>query len=158
MKYKVIRDSSEKEGHGWLFAPSKVCLGTEVRSLYTADYTIVGHEESFVIERKGSVAEFYGNLFEERFIDELERLDQFVHPFAVLEFTMSDILSFPYGSGIPKRLWRKLRNKGPFILKTLLEFELRYKTRFILAGKKGKEVAQSLFKRILELNPEGGPL
>lgn len=149
-RFRVTRDSREQKDHGWLFSPSANCEGTDTSTLPTGDYTLQGFEEVFIIERKGSVAEFYGNVFEDRFEAELLRLEEFKYPFIILEFTLGQLSSFPYGSGIPKSEWPKLKANGSFLLKKFWEYQFRFKTRIIPAGKKGKEAALSLFKRVVE--------
>jgi len=151
-KYTVIRDTREHNDKGWLFAKSSRCEGTETVKLDTGDYSVVGMEESFCIERKGSVTEFARNVTENRFERELERLESFDYPFIILEFSMADILDYPKNSGIPYSKRKQLRFRGPFILKRLIEFQMKYKTKILICGSRGKEVASSIFKRIIELD------
>jgi ERCC4-type nuclease len=148
-KYQVIRDSQEKANY-WTFSCSKSCEGTEVKRLKTGDYTLVGLENVFTIERKGCIAEFAQNISQKRFERELKRLEKFKYPFILLEFTLEDIMRFPYSSNIPQHLWAKLRVNPSYILKRLLEYQLTYKTKILLVGAHGKEVASSLFKRVYE--------
>jgi len=147
----VIRDTREQEkGDGWWFPESTLCAGTVVQTLKTGDYTLEGFEETFVIERKSGSAEIAQNITEKRFVRELERLEEFKYPFIIAACTWDDIYNFPKGSDIPQRVWPKLRAKNFFMVKTLLEYQLKYKTRIILAGSHGQDIAKSLFKRILE--------
>lgn len=147
----VYRDSRENEnGNGWWFPESTICAGTIVKGLKTGDYTLEGFENDFVIERKSGTAEIAQNINEGRFIRELERLEEFKYPFLIAECTWDDVLAFPAQSGIPQRVWPKLRVKNTFILRRLLEYQLKYKTRIILAGAHAQNVAKSLFKRIIE--------
>jgi hypothetical protein len=150
VQYTVIRDTQEQQG--WDFIPGPSCLGTIKQKLPTGDYTLVGYEDIFTIERKGSTGELAKNIYEGRFERELQRMEGFAHPFMVVEFTMEDILSFPKNSGIPIRLWPKLKTTSFFLLKRFIEFQVQYKTHIILAGKQAKEVASSIFKRIVEEN------
>ncbi len=151
-KYTVIRDTREKKRKGWMFSAGGIIAGTVTDILKTGDYTLEGLEKKIVIERKASTSEFATNINEERFDDELERMSSFEHPFLVLEFSMDDIINFPVGSGIPAYLWPKLKVTSHYMLKRLLEYQLKYKPQIILAGRdNGKEVAMSLFKRIAEL-------
>jgi ERCC4-type nuclease len=145
MGYTIIRDSREHEGEGWLFEETACCMGTCIRSLKTGDYTIKGYEDQFVIERKKSISEFAGNVFQNRFEQELKRMEKFKFPFIILEFNMDDLIKWP-----PFYLRNKVRSNGQVILKRLLEFQLQYKTKIIFAGTHGKEIATSLFKRIIE--------
>ena len=150
-KYTVLRDTREKEGQGWNFAPSKYCDGTIDRALPTGDYTILGCEATFVIERKGSIAEFAGNLYENRFIRELERLRSFTHAYIVLEFTLDDVMNFPASSSIPRNRWKYLKVTPSLFMKRITEFQVEYSSiHFIFAGSSGKSFASSLCKRIAE--------
>lgn len=159
-RYKVIRDTREKEGKGWDFSTSLSCLEVIDKKLPTGDYTLVGYENIFVIERKGSVGEFCGNLTQARFIgkfdekkkiekqSEIIRLDSFIYPYIILEFTMEDLLRYPKDECWKVR--KRVRFTGSAALKKMHEIEMQHKSRFIFAGNKGKEVASSLFKRLTE--------
>lgn len=150
-KYQVKRDTREQEEHGWMFPESDTCLGTLTETLATADYTLAGYEKLFVIERKGSPAEFCQNIVQDRFDRELKRLEEFTHPFIICEFDMWHIQNFPKKSGIPERLWPKLRITPQYFLLRFWEIQLQYKVRIILAGADGgRNAASSLFKRIIK--------
>jgi hypothetical protein len=149
MKYRVIKDTREKFG-SWVFSPSANCLGMEIRGLRTGDYTIEGYEDKLTVERKANTAEFCTNINEGRFERELKRMESFAHPFMILEFEAEDIINFPVNSGIPKEKWGELKVTPWYMLKRLTEFQIEYKTQIILAGKRGKVIAASIFKRVLE--------
>lgn len=151
MKYTVIRDTREHRDKGWTFAGSTRCVGTETTKLDTGDYSLKGMEELFCIERKGSVSEFARNVTENRFEKELKRLESFKYPFIILEFEMSDIIDYPKNSGIPYNKRNQLRFRGPFILKRLIELQMQYKTKILICGSRGREVASSIFKRVVEI-------
>jgi hypothetical protein len=150
MGYTVLRDSQEQKGHGWYFLKSKNCDGTTEVKLPTGDYTLEEYQTRLIIERKGSCGEFAQNIVQERFERELIRMESFDFSFIVLEFTMNDVLAFPKGSGVPRSEWPKLRITSYFLLKRLIEFQYKYKAKIILAGSHGKDVASSIFKRMIE--------
>jgi hypothetical protein len=150
MKYTVLRDTREKDKQGWIWEPSKLCNGTVAQGLSTGDYTIEGFENIFVIERKGSISEWAGNVVQARFTKELERLSALPYAWILLEFNMSDVIKYPAGSGIPKSMWRRLKFTGPFILKKMTEMVIKYKVPIWLCGDQGKEVASNIFKRMIE--------
>lgn len=157
-KYTVIRDTREKAGQGWSFAPSANCEGTECRALKTGDYTILGYEDDFIIDRKGSISEFAGNIYQARFLAELERMRTFRVAIVLLEFTLDDVMAWPASSGIPRARWSSLRLTGFAFLKRINELELAFPgVRFVFAGGSGKSYAASLFKRLTE-RPEGPPV
>lgn len=148
-KVRILKDSREQQG--WFWAGDSTFAGTAISTLKTGDYTLEGHQDNFIIERKGCLAEFAGNIFQKRFINEMERLEGFTHPFIILEFSMDDILNFPQSTNIPCHKRRFLKVNPYLILKRLIEFQLQFKTKIILAGKyNGKKVATSIFKRILD--------
>lgn len=153
-RYTVIRDTREKDEQGWNFSPSKNCAGTVDGTLPTGDYTIQGFETAIVIERKGSIAEFAGNLYQARFVRELERLRQFPHAFIVLEFSFDDVLNFPASSSIPRSRWRFLRITPNLFVRRIAELQQMFPTvQFIFAGSGGKLFAASHFKRIFSRGP-----
>lgn len=140
-KYKVLKDTREQEG--WEFP------NMEVVTLKTGDYTIEGYEKDFVIERKGSISEFCQNLTQKRFEKELQRLEDFAHPFIFLEFYFDKLILFPEGSGIPRYIWPKLRVTPGLLLKRLAELQMQYKTKILFVGDYGKQMAISLFYRVI---------
>jgi len=147
-KYKVIKDTREQLG--WEFNPSPSCEGMTIATLKTGDYSLEGFEDKFVIERKGDLSEFSMNITQKRFHSELERLESFELPFVILEFTMEDIYKFPQSTQIPPSKYKFIKITPQFIVKALLDIEVQFKTKIILAGKFGREVASSLFKRVCE--------
>ena len=126
-------------------------MGTIDRGLPTGDYTLDGFETRFVIERKATTGEISQNIYEARFKRELERLQDFEHPFIIMEFTIDDILKFPLDSGIPAYLWKKIRTTPSLLLAKIMELQLTYRTKFVFAGGNGKRVAACLLKRMTEL-------
>ena len=161
-KMTVVRDTREKVDQGWTFPLSDACAGTIVKKLDTGDYSLLGFENLITIERKGCVAEFCGNLTQARFIgkydphkslaeqSEIVRLEQITWPFILLEFTIEDLIKYPNLLEIPPRLRKTIRFRGFAALKKVVELQMKYKTKIIFCGKKGKDVAASIFKRVAE--------
>jgi hypothetical protein len=149
--YTVARDRREKPGKGWTFPAGPTCGGTVETTLGTGDYSLIGFEDRFVIERKGRSSEFAGNLFEARFLRELDRLDAFQHAFVFLEFHLSDLVHWPATSGIPASRRKQLRLTAPAYVKRFWELTLQHPNiHFQFVGDHGREAASSLFKRIVE--------
>lgn len=149
--YTVIRDTREKNGEGWVFGETSTCLGTVSETMHTGDYTLSGLESIITVERKGSVKEFAGNLTQPRFERELERMATFKYAYVILEFELSDIMSWPVGCGLPPYKWRCIRTSKYFLLSRFWELQMKYPyVRFLFVGKHGKEAVSSLFKRIAE--------
>mgnify|MGYP003119589363 FL=1 len=148
-KYNVIKDTREQKG--WDFSDSASCSGTTIGKLDTGDYSLEGYEETLSIERKGSISEFARNITEKRFERELERMVEYKYRYVILEFNMRDIMDYPHGSGIPYSKRKYIKIKGPFILKRTLELGMKYNVHILFCGAYGKEVASSIFKRVVEL-------
>lgn len=148
-QYLVKKDSREQQG--WSFPAQSACLGTEIATLKTGDYTLAGLEDKFVIERKQNSAEIATNLFQPRFERELCRLDSFENPYIFIECDLFDIIHYPENSGIPRNRWSTLRVTPQLLLKRLHEIQIAHPgLRIWFVGQKGRETASSLFKRIVE--------
>lgn len=156
MKYTVIRDSREQQG--WFFSASKSCEGMTEKALPTGDYTLVGYELLLTIERKGSTGEFARNLLDKRFERELLRMERFKFAYVILEFNMADLMNFPKGSGIPVSKWPQIKTTPYFLLMKFLQLQLDHpNVQVIFAGNYGKDVASSIFKRVIERCPAVTP-
>lgn len=125
---------------------------TSKKKLNTGDYSIEGMESIFTIERKMSVSEIATNITENRFKDVLERLSKIPHAYIIMEFNIEDIYTFPVGSDIPKKMWDKLRIKGNYIMKILLEASMNNNIHLLFCGdaSNAERTAISLIKRIYE--------
>ena len=84
------------------------------------------------------------------FKQELERLEEFKHPFVICEFPFSLLERYPEGSGIPLHSQSKLKVTPKFLIKRFFEIELRFKTKFLFTDQGGFYAARSLMKRVLE--------
>ncbi len=148
-KYSVLID--EREQKPWFFPQSSLCDGQKFTTLKTGDYTLQGYEDILSIEKKASTGEFATNINEARFFRELERLDKFAHPFLILEFDYEDMISFPKNSGIPQKVWPKLRVTPNYMIKKLTEIDLNFRTKIIFAGHGGgQERAEIIFKYMVQ--------
>ncbi len=146
--FDIIIDTREKQP--WLFEAHK----TISRKLDTGDYSICGLEDQLCIERKKSVAELANNLTDQRFKNELERMSKYKFSFLILEFDYRHIDSFPEGSGIPKRLKKKVRVKGPFIISCLSQIRIKYNIHIIPCSNAiyAEYVAYDIMKRVYQLS------
>lgn len=126
---------------------------TANQKLDTGDYSIQGLENVFAIERKRTVSEIANNITESRFKDVLERLQKFQHKFILLEFTLNNVLDYPIGSTVPKRMWHTLKITSKYILKYLTEINIKYGIHTIYCGNRenAEEVALCIMKRMVEL-------
>lgn len=117
----VVRDSRER--NPWTFGSFKSVASVVSKKLDTGDYSVQGLEEILIIERKGAITEFAKNVTEKRFWRSLDRMSGYSHAYLVLEFTELDILKYPKGSGLPPKLWNKVRVRGKFMMSCIKKIE-----------------------------------
>lgn len=144
--FHIIVDSREQ--NPWNFDT----MEKSVSKLDTGDYSLKGMEEIFCIERKGSVSEFANNITEKRFKDVVERLSKVQHAFLLFEFDLEDVLIYPVGSNVPKRMWDKLRISPKFILKHINELQLLQNVKVLFCGdaSNAEKMALSLMRKAYE--------
>lgn len=145
-KFTIIQDTREQTPFN--FRPSTYVEGVKLLKLDTGDYTILGLEQTFVLERKKSVSEVATNVTDPRFLRELDRLAHFPLPFLICEFNLEDVLMYPVGSGIPKSRWRYLKTTGAFILNRLTAYQFDYGLRVMFAGSHGQTQALEIMKKV----------
>ena len=145
--FTIIVDSREQQP--WDFKN----YATAKQKLDTGDYSIEGLENIVTIERKKSVNEFANNITEKRFKDWTGRLSEVEFSYVLLEFNLSDVLRYPVGSNIPKRMWDKIRISPNYIIKNLLELNLNYNIDVIFCDNaaNAEHLAEQIFKRIFYL-------
>jgi len=148
-QYTVCRDSREQQG--WTFSGNVYCAGTLIKGLKTGDYSLLGLEETFSIERKRNTAEFAQNIIQKRFENEMKRMETIPHSYLILEFTLNDLMKWPLNSGLPPYIQSKTKISKKFLLSRFMDFQTQYNTKIILAGIYGKDIASSLFKRMWDL-------
>lgn len=152
-EYIIIRDTREKQG--WDFPPDGKCMGIEVATMRTGDYTLKGFEDLICIERKKSPSELAGNLGIKKkpFEAEMQRMKDFKYPFIVCEFSMTDLLEYPKNSDIPRSKLDKVIIGGKYMLKCLLEYQLEYNIKILFCdnAQHAATVAASLMKRLYEI-------
>jgi ERCC4-type nuclease len=152
-EYIILRDTREKQG--WDFPRDALCLGVEDIALKTGDYSMKGHESVICIERKKEVAEIAGNIgkYKKRFEAELERLRAFRYAYIVCEFSLQDIIDYPKFSRVPKQRRENISITGKYVLKCLIEYQLKYGVHVIFCenAENAAVFARSLMKRIHEM-------
>lgn len=125
---------------------------TAVRKLDTGDYSIEGYEDIICIERKQSISEFVNNMSEKRFKDVLGRMQSYKYKYMIFEFTFSDVLNFPIGSSIPRKVWSKLRISPNYIIKYMSDILTIYgiPIMFCDSAVGAEKLAMSLMRRAIE--------
>jgi ERCC4-type nuclease len=123
-----------------------------ISKLDTGDYSLKGLEHIFCIERKGSVSEFANNITEKRFKDVIERMNKIPNSFLLCEFDLEDVLIYPVGSNVPKRMWDKLKISPKFILKHMIELQIIYNIKLVFCGNasNAEKMAISIMRKIYE--------
>tara|TARA_R110002020_G_scaffold81578_1_gene202460 strand:+ start:1903 stop:2388 length:486 start_codon:yes stop_codon:yes gene_type:complete len=151
--FTVIKDTREQEGY--YFSKYDKCEGMIERKLDTGDYSIEGLEEKICVERKASPEELATNLGQKKnaFMNEIGRMKTFRHKFILLEFSLQDLVEFPEGSRIPESQKAKVKISGKYMLKMLMEFQLKHNIHVVFCGNKHNAflTLTSLFKRINEM-------
>jgi ERCC4-type nuclease len=122
------------------------------RKLDTGDYSVEGLENLLCIERKYSISEFVNNMGEKRFKDVLERMKAYQYAFIIMEFNFSDILNFPVGSTIPKKVWDKLKISPSYIIKYITDIQMKYGIHILFCDSVvgAEKMALSIMRRVVE--------
>jgi len=126
-KYVLIRDTREKEGHGWDFDLDEFCAGTEHKKLDEGDYTIQGMEHLFRVERKGCISEFAGNIGKHRarFYREIERLKPIKYKFIVIEEDFDTIANYHLSNKITPN----------YIISNIISLQVKHGIQVVFVGK-----------------------
>lgn len=145
--FHIIVDTREQ--HPWSFEH----MTKSVSKLDTGDYSLKGLESLFCIERKGSVSEFANNITEKRFKDVVDRMRRIPYAFLLLEFDLEDVLIYPVGSNVPKKMWDKLKITPKFILKHIIELQILHNIKVVFCGdpSNAEKMAITIMRKIYEL-------
>ena len=102
------------------------------------------------IERKKSASEFANNVTESRFKDVVERLHSMKYAFLLLEFDLEDILIYPVGSSVPRKMWDKIKISPAFIMKHILELQINYNIKVVFCGDStnAEKMAEYILKKV----------
>lgn len=151
-RFHIIRDTREKQGHGWFWEENAYCSGTTIAKLDVGDYTIEGFEKKLCIERKESVSEFAGNCGEKRFSRVLDRMAEYEHSFLLFEFSWFDIERYPEGSGIPIYKQPRIRIKGKYMMRVITTTMVEKGIHVIACGDKARaeQMAFNIMRKVYE--------
>jgi ERCC4-type nuclease len=142
--FTIIIDTREQQP--WSFEH----YTTANRKLDTGDYSIEGLEDVICIERKKSINEIANNITESRFIDVVDRMSKFKYAFMLLEFNLEQVLNYPIGSNLPRRLWGKIKITPAFIMKHILELQLNHNIKIMFCGSpsNAEKTAEFILKKV----------
>lgn len=135
----IIRDTREKDDHGYKFKASTSCAGMVEEKLDFGDYAIQHHLDLIIIERKASVTELCNNIgkHRERFERELQRMvdAKVARKYIVIE---------DYYSSIFRQKYTKMKPSA--IFESIMAFQVKYGVAFLFVGTKemGHKVTRSL--------------
>jgi ERCC4-type nuclease len=149
-EFTIIVDTREQKP--WSFENHTIAN----TKLDTGDYSIEGLENILCIERKRNVAEIANNITEDRFKDVIDRIKTYKFPFILLEFNINDVLRYPIGSTIPKKLWSKIRISPQYIMKHLIDMQVENNIHVIFCGdsSNAEKIALSIMRRVYKMNLE----
>jgi ERCC4-type nuclease len=128
---KIIQDTREKKP--WEFDQDWID-DVIVQKLDYGDYSLYGYERSLCIERKRNTAEIANNMIAARFTKLLNNISNFQYPFLICEFSISDIVNFPIGSGLPKRVMHRTKVSAGWMLSFMSKISIDYGINIIYAG------------------------
>jgi len=148
--FEIIIDTREQ--NPFIFTSSKI-KDIHHEKLDSGDYTIKGFEDKLFIERKQSVAEFYNNVNEKRFWDEIERSQTYKYRYIIFEFSASDVEMFPYGSGLPKNVISKLKISSAYLMKCIAKIQVKFDIHVIFGGNRDNSIylITNIMKEISQL-------
>lgn len=149
MGFTVLVDTREKQP--WEFLSSSI-LGREFVKLDSGDYTVDGLEDILAIERKRDVAELANNVTEKRFPDWLERMAEKRFKYILIECDLQDVIDYPVGSSVPKRLWGKVRISGSYLMKCISQIQVKYGIHVVFCSnaRTAAHLATNIMKRVIE--------
>ncbi len=149
MGFTVLIDTREKQP--WDFLSSDV-LGREFVKLDAGDYTIDGLEDVLAIERKRHVAELATNVTEKRFHKWLERMALRRFKYILIECDLQNVVDYPVGSTVPRKLWSKLRITGSYLMKCISQIQVKYGIHVVFCSNANTaaHLATNIMKRVVE--------
>lgn len=148
--YTVIKDTREKDGHGWFFnqqrpqtKPPK-CDGMIEQKLDVGDYSLVGYEDILSIERKEDFAELWVNYGRRStFETEMEKMSSIKYKYILIEslFTPDhfDLSPPQMRTSVP----------GKALISWLCNISLVYGVHIVPVGSCGSKYAQLIFKNVV---------
>lgn len=132
----ILQDTREKQP--WSFTSYEQCAAQKIEHLSEGDYTLKEFPLLISIERKKSVTELANNLGRkyEQFKNEMDRLQKYRFRYVVCEFTQEQMLIYPTGAKLPRRLFKKIRMSGKFLQHRVNELIDKYGIEFIFCNDK----------------------
>lgn len=144
--FTIIIDTREQ--HPWSFPYHAKAH----HKLDTGDYSIEGMQNILCIERKNGIAELANNMTEKRFKDVINRMSKYKHAYILIECNYDQMMNYPIGSDVPKKLWNKIKISPAFIMKFITELSVNYNINVIFCGNASwaEKTALSIMKRVYD--------
>ena len=78
------------------------------------------------------------------------RLSQLKYSYLLLEFDLEDLLIYPVGSTVPKKMWDKVKISPAFLIKNILDLQLKHNIHIMFCGnsRNAEKLAEYIFKKI----------
>lgn len=131
-KFTIIRDTREQNPLS--FRATEYCNGHIDQKIEHGDYSLVGLEDKIFVERKASASELARNITEARFDRLLENCANYPYKFIICEFSLQDVINFPYKNGLPKSVVQKIKIRGKFILSKLQNYQIHHGVQVVFCG------------------------
>lgn len=148
----IVQDTREKIP--WIFNSFEECTGQVIETVSAGDYVIKGKETLITIDRKKRPAELANNLgmYIKRFEKEMQKMQYYKNRYVICEFPYERLLMFPKGSGLSKRIQRRIRVRGKFLGKQVQRLSEEYEVEFIFCSNRqtAQARAMELFQEALE--------
>jgi len=157
-KFKIIRDTREQKGKGWIFRASTNCDGMEIEKLDVGDYTVKGYEDVLMIERKtlGDLWNTLGNVESyKRFLREMERAKNHKMKYIIIEATLAELDRGYYWYVRGKKTKSKISPKN--IHAKLISLQVKHNVHVVFAGRidKARSYARLLMDKIFRYTQDG---
>jgi len=150
--YTVIRDTREKENHGWEFSPSNarkrppLCLGQIDQKLDTGDYSIQNYTHLLCIERKSGLSELWNNYLndQDRILDEFIRMKDIKYRYVLVE---TDLTREAFELS-PSQV--RTHVPGKAVIDWIMQLGAEYSVPIMFVGQCGKQISKIIFDMIIK--------
>jgi ERCC4-type nuclease len=146
----ILVDTREQQSWTFQDITKSIKVNLIKKGLKTGDYTILGYESQFTIERKKSVSELASNCSEPRFKRELQRLLGYKYKYIVCEFSLWHISNWDQYS---KTLsYNHSRITSQYLMRYLSDIQVEFDLPIIFAGDRhsAQHYSLNLMRRVQE--------
>ena len=150
-QFNILKDTREKDGSWYFVNHRNVKLLIETK-LPTGDYSIQGLENLLTIERKKSICELAGNFTQDRFKNELVRMESFKYKFIICEFDYKDVVEWPISSKLPNEKLAQIRTSSKYLMRYISEIQVIHGIQILFCGDRhtAEWSASNVMRRVYE--------